>query len=224
MNNNLIDKSKLIKIKKNEIEDPIWYKNINILFNKNRIDEYFPSSKMTLEEQINSIVRLTFYLSVMLIIYKKDINYIYILLITLLISYFVHINYKKKYISQENYTNITDYVEPTIDNPFMNIQLDDYIKHPNRESLNKINNYKNNLLETDINDKFNYNLYRDVSDIFGKNNSQRQFYTTPVTTIPNDQTSFANWLYKNKPTCKENNGEKCIQYNYNNLKQSSLFR
>jgi hypothetical protein len=100
---------------------------------------------MTLEEQINSIVRLTFYLSVMLIIYKKDINYIYILLITLLISYFVHINYKKKYISQENYTNITDYVEPTIDNPFMNIQLDDYIKHPNRESLNKINNYKNNL-------------------------------------------------------------------------------
>ena len=50
---------------------------------------------------------------------------------------------------------------------------------------------------------FNYNLYRDVSDLYNKNNSQRQYYTAPSTTIPNKQTEFAKWLYLAPPTCKE---------------------
>ena len=69
----------------------------------------------------------------------------------------------------------------------MNVQFDDYIKNPQREAISKLNNYKNPNLNKLIDEKFNYNLYKDVSDIFDKNNSQRQFYTTPVTTIPNDQ-------------------------------------
>ena len=63
-----------------------------------------------------------------------------------------------------------------------------------------------------------------IRNIFSKNNSQRQFYTTPVTTIPNDQKSFANWLYKTPPTCKENNGNQCVANNYYNLKQNSNFK
>ena len=52
-------------------------------------------------------------------------------------------------------------------------------------------------------DKFGYNLYRDVGDLYGKNNSQRQYYTMPATTMPNDQTAFAKWCYNTGPTCKE---------------------
>ena len=115
-------------------------------------------------------------------------------------------------------------LQPTPDNPFMNVQYDDYIKNPNREAISKLNNYKNPNLEKLIEEKFNYNLYKDVSDIFSKNNSQRQFYTTPVTTIQNDQKSFANWLYKTPPTCKENNGNQCVANNYYNLKQNSNFK
>ena len=63
-----------------------------------------------------------------------------------------------------------------------------------------------------------------MSDIFGKNNSQRQFYTMPVTTIPNNQTQFANWLYKTEPTCKENNGESCLRNLNENLKSGSKYR
>jgi patatin-like phospholipase/acyl hydrolase len=47
------------------------------------------------------------------------------------------------------------------------------------------------------------NLYRDVGDLYGKSNSQREFYTAPSTTIPNNQTSFAKWCYSVGPTCKE---------------------
>jgi hypothetical protein len=50
-----------------------------------------------------------------------------------------------------------------------------------------------------------------VDDLFNRNTSQRQFYTTPVTTIPNDQTGFARWLYKLPETCKENQSN-CLKY------------
>ena len=47
--------------------------------------------------------------------------------------------------------------------------------------------------------------------VFGKNNSQREFYTAPVTTIPNNQGDFADWCYKTGKTCKENNGKQCLE-------------
>ena len=52
---------------------------------------------------------------------------------------------------------------------------------------------------------FNKDLYRDVKDIFGKNNSQRQFYTVPGNQVPNDQGAFAQWCYGMPRTYKEGN-------------------
>ena len=68
------------------------------------------------------------------------------------------------------------------------------------------------LLQEVMEDQFNTNLYRDVSDLYGKSNSQRQFYQMPSTTIPNEQTKFALWCYgipenngsNSGGTCKEN--------------------
>jgi len=63
--------------------------------------------------------------------------------------------------------------------------------------------YDNIELAEEVENNFSTNLYRDVSDLYGKNNNQRQYYTMPSTTIPNDQTSFARWCYLSPPTCKE---------------------
>ncbi len=49
---------------------------------------------------------------------------------------------------------------------------------------------------------------------------QRNFYSMPSTTVPNDQTGFANWCYKLPKTCKEGNGVQC----YNNLYNRSFIR
>ena len=69
---------------------------------------------------------------------------------------------------------------------------------------------------------FNKNLYRDLTDVYGKNNSQRQFYTTPITTVPNDQNSFANWLYRSEKTCKEGDGNRCSANNYGSLNNERM--
>ena len=214
----------LLKKKEDDIKDKFWYQDLSILVNNSRLDEYYPSKDMTVEEKLNSLVRLAMYLSVLLVILTRNSNYLFILISTMLITYLIFYFKEKKENFSEHKEKKVKYVKPTIDNPFMNIQYDDYIKNPNREAIIKKNNYSNPILNKNIEDNFNYNLYRDMSDIFGKNNSQRQFYTMPVTTIPNNQTQFANWLYKTEETCKENNGEACLRNIDNNLKSGSKYR
>ena len=53
-----------------------------------------------------------------------------------------------------------------------------------------------------------YTLY---DHIFNNKSSERQFYTTASTTIPNKQREFAEWLYGDNDNCKINN-DKCLKY------------
>jgi hypothetical protein len=52
-------------------------------------------------------------------------------------------------------------------------------------------NHDNPTTASQVHQAFHDNLPLSHWDIYGKNNSQRQFYTVPT----NDQTGFANWLY-----------------------------
>ena len=70
-------------------------------------------------------------------------------------------------------------------------------------------------IKQSIEDKFSARLYQSVGDVFTKENSQRQFYSVPVRTYPNDQTAFAQWLYGTPKTCKDGDGDVCLQYDNN---------
>jgi len=184
--------------------DPIWFKEPRIIFNRNRLTEFFPNPSMKLAERLNALVRLGIYLSVLLTSYTMDYNYLYIAIITMIGTYFMY-NYKSVEEKKIHEKFISNYpVAPTVNNPFMNANLitDDRRRPPAKLS------YNDKQVRETIEDKFNHNLYRDVADLYGKNNSQRQFYTMPATTIPNNQTAFAKWLYNTGTTCKEE-GIKC---------------
>lgn len=94
---------------------------------------------------------------------------------------------------------------PTDNNPFMNILVPEYYE-PNTQrppACSTEDTPDSEQLKDEIEDKFQVNLYRDTGDLFEKKNGQRQFYTNPITTIPNDQDGFAKWLYGNAPSCKD---------------------
>lgn len=201
--------------------DLFWLNKPNILIDPKRLNEFFPHPNMTEIEQLNAITRFTIYLGILLALIKLNFNYLYIPIVGFIVTFCIY-NNKPKLKNKENqdkyelYKNKSKrnknvlYVKPTYDNPFMNPSISDINNNPNREAYSKKSFIDNIEIKKEIEDKFNYNLYQDAGDVFNKSNSQRQFYTTPVTTIPNKQDDFANWLYKTPDTCKENNGYKCI--------------
>lgn len=97
---------------------------------------------------------------------------------------------------------------PTRDNPYMNPRTTDYNNGPLPTACNADDDVE---LNNKIAEQYNRDLFRDVDDLFNVKNSQRQFYTLPNTAIPNDQTGFANWCYKTRDTCKEDQTQ-CLRY------------
>lgn len=96
---------------------------------------------------------------------------------------------------------------PTLDNPFMNVTMKDYMNFDADGSIvdrPPACDSSDPTVKNEIETNFNNNLFRDTNDVFGKSSSQRQFFTMPWTTIPNDRESFQSWLYLSPATCKEN--------------------
>jgi len=96
---------------------------------------------------------------------------------------------------------------PTAANPFMNVLLDEISYNPTRPSADFATDPNNKAV---LDDFFRVQWTNDPTDVFGKTQGQRQFYTMPSTSIPNDQASFQNWLYLLPgKTCKEGGRDAC---------------
>ena len=55
----------------------------------------------------------------------------------------------------------------------------------------------------EVDDLFYAKRGRSEYDPYNRRSDQRQFFSNPVTTIPNDSVGFATWLYGKGGTCKE---------------------
>lgn len=176
-----------------KILDDIWYNDFNIIIEHPM--EFFPSKDMSNNERMNAFVRLSLYISVLLCLYHKKYVFLYIFVGVLILTYYISNN------NVENFTQETlpkKCKSPSIANPFMNTTMEDYL---NTDKDGKIINPGElcqdlKYMKKDIDEKFNNNLYNDVDDLFGKNNSQRQFYTANTELIPDMDGNFKNWLYK----------------------------
>jgi len=193
--------------------DTFWLNDYKILFYQDNLTQFFPNITMTLVEKLNAIFRMSIYLSILLYLLTNNYLYLYIMIIIGIFTCYIYYNQKdniemyfntinnsdNNIISERIIDNNSNNIEPTTENPFMNINL----ITDNKEKPSAPPSWNSDKLQKKIEDKFGYNLYRDVGDLYGKSNSQRQYYTAPSTTIPNNQTSFAKWCYGVGPTCKE---------------------
>lgn len=193
---------------------PFWISNISILYESKYIFEILPYKTFDLNRKLNSLLRLSIYYSIIMYILTKNDRYFYI---PFIVSVFTYIIYQKNnkflgnndfIISNMNQNQLSKQLDgeckiPTKNNPFMNPLIGD------KDNTEPCQSYKNKGIQKMIEDNFNEELYRDPNDLFGKNNSQRQFMTIPGKTVVNDRDSFQNWLYKAPPTCKEGNTLEC---------------
>lgn len=202
--------------------EAIWYKDIPGFITDKTYMRFFPSPEMSLAEQLNSIMRLSIYFAAIVFIFKKDANILFVPIFGAVFTYLIYSVDEKNRLGDrgilekmglgEEYGTGRLCAKPTKDNPFMNVLMSDYEKNPGRPRACRLEG----RVKDEVKSNFEHNLYRDVDDIYHKKASDRQFYTTPSTTIPNDMGSFGQWLYGTPKTCKEGNGGRC----YNNMYRS----
>lgn len=212
------------------MSDPFWANNFQILLSAEKLTDFFPSKYQSDENRLNSIARLCLYISVLLSLYHSQTSYMSIFLFSLLLTYLVYTNKPDDRVEKLTRTDSTENIsnkenqkctKPTLDNPFMNATMKDYMNvdkdgkivdrpeacNPNDPTIKKM-----------IDENFNNNLYTDVSDVFGKMNSQRNYYTMPWTSIPNDpRGEFQKWLFLNPKTCKEDQ-DSCARNIYEDVR------
>ena len=114
------------------------------------------------------------------------------------------------------------FMKVTSGNPFGNPLMTDYVDNPNKkpappsfnENINEDILAKAKQTVTDLNpgqpdmaDK----LFHDLGEQLVFEQSMRNFYSNPSTTIPNDQTSFAEFCYGSMISCKEGNKFACAR-------------
>jgi hypothetical protein len=110
----------------------------------------------------------------------------------------------------------------TSSNPFSNVLVTDYADHtdkppaPPAYNSNVNSAILSNAMELvkeanpenpDVADK----LFRDLGEQFVFEQSMRPFYSTPSTTIPNDQEAFSDFCYGSMVSCKEGNMFACAR-------------
>jgi hypothetical protein len=197
--------------------DTIWYKDVVAFLNINKLPEFIPFPSLSFVEKLNAIMRFSLYFAIVLLAVKHNTLALYIPLFVGVFTWGLYSFYEKEmneYLSMHKMSNIhidkcTDEkcLLPTRNNPFGNISIADYALNPNRPPGCKITKpWVKKMAEK----KFEHNLYRDVDDVWGRRTSSRNFYQTPIQTIPNKQNEFAKWLYSRKRTCKEGNGDACL--------------
>jgi hypothetical protein len=161
---------------------------------------------MTTNEKLNAITRFMIYLGVLLMLIYGSITPIYIPLIAGLLIYLVHEHYPQ--ILEQKAGGTENSQMPSENNPFMNVLLTDYA-NPQRDPAADVSLP---AVQDKIEQNFSTGLYRNSNDVWNNANSQRQYYTNPSTTIPNDRESFMKWCWNTPYTCKDGNLSRCLKY------------
>lgn len=194
----------------------IWYEKPVELYQLDNYLEVLPFSNMTIEQQLNAVFRLFIYLGILLALVKADYRYLFVAIIAGLVTVvlYEYEKYKRskaeKFLEDEDLDVVNNSMctRSTIENPFMNPSIVDITDNPSRPKACHVTSPE---VQAKIEENYNARVFQDVNDIWNTESSQREFYTVANTMIPNDQESFANWLYKTGKTCKEGNGLQCYE-------------
>lgn len=201
--------------------EKIWFKDPAHFITGDNYSKFFPSKGMSFTEQLNSLMRLSIYFSIVIFLLKKDTHIFFVPIFMGGFTYFVYTIDTNNKTTEKLYLDSKDLNKdkhsneicslPSTQNPFMNVLMNEYVQNPTRAQACDISN--KNIKKT-TKKYFNKNLYRDVDDVFQKNASDRNYYTTPSTTIPNDMEAFAKFLFPLPKTCKEGSATECYRDTY----------
>jgi hypothetical protein len=140
--------------------------------------EFFPSRDATDAERLDAVIRFVVYASVAVSVYRQDVVAM-LAGIAVIGSILVLFPGGEGMFGGSGKKNV-----PTPDNPFTNVLANEY-------STSKARPSSTHLAQV----YFDRGLPREISDVYHKRASDRQFVTMPVTDNIPDTLAFRNFLY-----------------------------
>ena len=198
-----------LKYEKFWVEDPCV-----LITNFCKFNPFVQLNQKHLGDSLNSYTRFVIVVAIVLFCATKENNYIYIALFLIVLIVIMYYSFKKDNFEEVNYESQnqqiinellsqeklprrqSDYYNVNVseNNPLKNVPITDYNKEPTY--------FKSTASDSSTN-KFVEGKIFQTADQWVFDRNTRQFYTTANTSVPNDQTGFANWLYGTENICKE---------------------
>lgn len=199
--------------------------------------DFFPTPKMSFTQKIIVTIRLVIVLSIVGYMITNNSAYLWMGVFTS--SAIGGVYYYREYVDKDGSTTEPfqpiqtetqyeevlnrNYEKGSAANPLSNVLLTDYTDNPHRHSapptfnntgINEVNNTVKDTvsqLNPTIEDT-SKQLFGGLYNEFELNNANRTFFSTANTKIPNDQGAFAQYLYGDMKSCKEDSIQ-CIKDN-----------
>lgn len=181
------------------------------LIRADKIKEFWPTEEQSAAERVNATARFMVYATCLLYLIRRDVRVFVMgatglgVLYVMERSNMIKEGRARPTVMTRIFTDTADCELPTRDNPMGNVLMNEYVDRPDRPSAceySSVDGQVNRMLA----DRIPYGPARSRSALpeHQRNGYSRQFVSVPVTNIPGDQTSFAEYLYgaKGAPMCR----------------------
>lgn len=180
------------------------------IFRTDKLLVFWPTSSQSAKERAEATARFVIYSSVLVYIINRDVRVFALGGLVLAILYYL---YTANMISDGSHVRTSgtngrttsslypSATLPTLDNPMGNVLMTDYVDQPDRPAAAWYPSVRQEV----------QNAWSQIHPFERKRDAERNFYTMPNTTIPNDQTGFAQACHGKPfaPFCKDQGGEAC---------------
>jgi hypothetical protein len=167
--------------------DAIWYKELSVLFARNRLFEFWPHPMHTTTEKVNAIVRFSMYAAVACYLVTREPRFVVMgIAAIILVSLAHHRMPKDKTLDLPiaTDTGLKNIREPTPSNPFGNALAATTAFGDGKTGPEPDHDPRRDEM-------FRKGLFMDFEDAWGKHTLERQFHTMPE----QDPGAFAQYLY-----------------------------
>jgi hypothetical protein len=231
-------KEETIEEKERKIE--FWGTDPNALFEPKSILELFPTSNMSYNQKLNAISRLVILLIFLIYFITRSLRVFVIGLLTLGAIWMLNysqtknakkVRFKESFNSELGKAYLRDktlptdiFAESTFENPFQNVLFTDYDNAAEKKPApaaydpqvqQDVMTHTKTMIDkmNPEQPKISEKLFHSLEDNLAFEQSLRPFYSNPATTIPNDQSSFADFCFGSMVSCKEGNPFACTKGN-----------
>jgi hypothetical protein len=179
------------------------------IFKTSDIMKFWPTATQSADERVSATTRFVLYAMCIVYIINRDPRIFALGGIALAILYYMWTSNMIKdgkmrsAIGDARRSSIfrSNVTLPTVDNSMGNVLLSDYVDNPDRPAAAWYPSMRTEVQQT----------WSQIHPFERQRDAERNFYTMPASTIPNDQTGFAQAAYGKPfaPKCHDQGGAAC---------------